>query len=163
MERMAHQDWLTGLANRAHVTRAGRAALAAGGAILFIDLDRFKEVNDRGGHALGDQLLIRIARRLREQVEDVAPDAIIGRLGGDEFAAVLPGLDRDAATRLGRHLVHVLVDEVVVGRRTLRVSSSIGLAMAGPGSRFDDVLRAADDAMYAAKEDGRGALHLLES
>jgi diguanylate cyclase (GGDEF)-like protein len=163
MERMAHQDSLTGLANRAHVTRAGPAALAAGGAILFIDLDRFKEVNDRGGHALGDQLLIRIARRLREQVEDVAPDAIIGRLGGDEFAAVLPGLDRDAATRLGRHLVHVLVDEVVVGRRTLRVSSSIGLAMAGPGSRFDDVLRAADDAMYAAKEDGRGALHLLES
>ncbi|MCW2537619.1 MAG: Diguanylate cyclase with sensor [Modestobacter sp.] len=163
MERMAHQDSLTGLANRAYFTEAGSAALAAGGAVLFIDLDRFKEVNDRGGHALGDQLLIRIARRLREQIAEVTPDAVVGRLGGDEFAAVLPGLDREAAAGLGGRLVHALVDEVVAGRRTVRVSSSIGLAMARPGSTFDDVLRAADDAMYAAKDSGRGGLHLLDT
>jgi GGDEF domain-containing protein len=89
-----------------------------GGAVLFIDLDRFTEVNDRGGHALGDQLLIRIARRLREQIAEVTPDAVVGRLGGDEFAAVLPGLDREAAAGPGGRLVHALVDEVVAGRRT---------------------------------------------
>jgi diguanylate cyclase (GGDEF)-like protein len=161
MERMANQDALTGLANRAHFTQAGSAALAGGGAILFIDLDRFKEVNDRGGHALGDQLLIRIARRLRERIEGVAPDAIVGRLGGDEFAVVLPGLDREAATSLCEQLVHELQEQVAAGRRTVRVSSSIGLAMADPGSTFDDVLRAADDAMYTAKDNGRGGPHLL--
>jgi diguanylate cyclase (GGDEF)-like protein len=77
---------------------AGSDALGAGGAILFIDLDRFKEVDDRGGHALGDQLLLRIATRLREHVERVTPDAIVGRLGGDEFAVVLPRMDPGAAT-----------------------------------------------------------------
>jgi diguanylate cyclase (GGDEF)-like protein len=158
---MAHQDALTGLASRAHFTQAGSAALAAGGALLFIDLDRFKEVNDRGGHALGDQLLIRIARWLRERIEGVAPDAIVGRLGGDEFAVVLPGLDREAATSLCEQLVHELQEQVAAGRRTVRVSSSIGLAMADPGSTFDDVLRAADDAMYTAKDNGRGGPHLL--
>jgi diguanylate cyclase (GGDEF)-like protein len=107
MELMANQT-RRGLANRAHSTRAGSAALTAGGAVLFIDPDRFKEVNDRGGHALGDQLLIRFARRLREQVDAVTPDAIVGRLGGDEFAAVLPGPERTAgdhgpeALRIGR-------------------------------------------------------------
>ncbi|MFW3172909.1 diguanylate cyclase domain-containing protein [Geodermatophilus sp. CPCC 206100] len=159
LTRVARQDPLTGLANRGHLLDAGRAALASGGgAVLFIDVDRFKEVNDRGGHAVGDQLLVRLAERLRDTLEDV-PDAVVGRLGGDEFAAVLPGLDRETAARIGQRLVGALVDEVEVGRRSVRVSASIGLAMAGPGTTFEDVLQEADVAMYGAKERGRGVLH----
>ncbi|MGY1660588.1 diguanylate cyclase domain-containing protein [Geodermatophilus sp. SYSU D00705] len=158
MTRVARQDPLTGLANRAHLLDAGRAALAGGGAVLFIDVDRFKEVNDRGGHAVGDQLLVRLADRLRDQLEEV-PDAVVGRLGGDEFAAVLPGLDRETAAAVGERLAAALVDEVEVGRRSVRVSASIGLAVAEPGTAFEDVLQAADLAMYGAKERGRGRLH----
>jgi diguanylate cyclase (GGDEF)-like protein len=159
MTRIARQDPLTGLANRNHLLDGGRVALVGGGAVLFIDIDHFKEVNDRGGHAVGDQLLVRLADRLRHAVEDVVPDALVGRFGGDEFAAVLPGLDRAAATRIGQCLVGVLTDEVEVGRRSVRVSASIGLAMAAPGARIEDALREADQAMYCAKERGRGVLH----
>jgi diguanylate cyclase (GGDEF)-like protein len=157
LTRVARQDPLTGLANRAHLLDAGRAALARGGAVLFIDVDRFKEVNDRGGHAVGDQLLVRLADRLRTHLEDV-PDAVVGRLGGDEFAAVLPGLDRATAETVGQRLVAALVDEVAVGRRSVRISASIGLAMAEPGTPFETVLQQADLAMYGAKERGRGQL-----
>ncbi|MGK5114375.1 diguanylate cyclase domain-containing protein [Geodermatophilus sp. CPCC 205506] len=158
MTRVARQDPLTGLSNRAHLLDAGRAALTGGGAVLFIDVDRFKEVNDRGGHAVGDQLLVRLADRLRAQVEGV-PDAVVGRLGGDEFAVVLPGLDLATAETIGERLVAALVDEVAVGRRSVRVSASIGLAMAAPGTPFEEVLQEADLAMYGAKEQGRGRLH----
>jgi diguanylate cyclase (GGDEF)-like protein len=136
--------------------------LAAGGAVLFVDLDRFKEVNDRGGHAVGDQLLVRLSDRLRSHVVDVVPHGVVGRLGGDEFAAVLPAVDRPTALSLGHRLAGVLVEEVEVGRRTVRVSASIGLAMAGPGTTFEDVLSMADRAMYGAKERGRGVLHAVE-
>jgi diguanylate cyclase (GGDEF)-like protein len=162
-ERMARRDPLTGLANRAHFTGAGATALAGGGAVLFIDLDRFKTVNDRGGHALGDQLLIRLAGALREQVAAAAPEAVIGRLGGDEFAVVLPGMDRAAAHALGEGVLRALTVHVRVGRRTVRVSCSIGVAIAAPHSAFDDVLRAADGAMYSAKDAGRGRVHTVHA
>ncbi len=158
--RTARQDPLTGLANRGHLLEVGRSALANGGAVLFVDLDRFKEVNDRGGHAVGDQLLVRLAEKLRESVEELVPGAVVGRLGGDEFAAVLPGLDRSTAATVGQRLVGCLVDEVEVGRRSVRVSASIGLAMAGPGTTFEEVLAVADRAMYGAKQRGRGVLHI---
>lgn len=158
LTRVARQDPLTGLANRAHLLDAGRAALNRGGAVLFIDVDHFKEVNDRGGHAVGDQVLVRLAERLRTHLEEV-PGAVFGRLGGDEFAAVLPGVDRGTATTLGQRLVLALVDDVAVGRRHVRVSASIGLAMAQPGTPFEEALQEADQAMYGAKEGGRGRLH----
>jgi diguanylate cyclase (GGDEF)-like protein len=154
--RTARQDSLTGLANRGHLLDAGAAALAAGGALLYVDIDRFKEVNDRGGHAVGDQLLIRLAERLRCSVLEAVPDAVVGRLGGDEFAVVLPGVDRGTAESLRTDLAEALVDEVEVGRRTVRVTASVGLAMASPGVPFEAVLQEADLAMYAAKERGRG-------
>ncbi|MGY1724064.1 diguanylate cyclase domain-containing protein [Blastococcus sp. SYSU DS0533] len=160
-ERMARQDPLTGLANRSCFTESGAAALAGGGAVLFIDLDRFKDVNDRGGHALGDQLLVRLAGALRERVTTVVPGAVIGRLGGDEFAVVLPATDHATAAELGEDLLHVLTDEVRVGRRTILVSCSIGVASAPPHATFDDVLRAADSAMYAAKDAGRGRVRTV--
>jgi diguanylate cyclase (GGDEF)-like protein len=158
LTRVARQDPLTGLANRTHLLDAGRAALTGGGAVLFIDVDHFKEVNDRGGHAVGDQVLVRLAERLRTHLEEV-PGAVVGRLGGDEFAAVLPGVDRGTATTLGQRLVLALVDDVAVGRRHVRVSASIGLAMAEPGTPFEEALQEADQAMYGAKADGRGRLH----
>ncbi|GAB3316228.1 hypothetical protein GCM10027451_32720 [Geodermatophilus aquaeductus] len=160
--RSARQDPLTGLANRSHLLDTGRAALAVGGAVLFVDVDRFKEVNDRGGHAVGDQLLVRLADRLRRHVERELPGAVVGRLGGDEFVAVLPGVDAATAEAIGHGLAAALVDEVEVGRRTVRVSASIGLAMAAPGTTLDEVLSLADRAMYGAKERGRGVLHVVE-
>jgi diguanylate cyclase (GGDEF)-like protein len=161
--RSAQQDPLTGLANRSHLLETGRAALELGGAVLFVDVDRFKEVNDRGGHAVGDQLLVRLAHRLRDVVTSAVPGAIVGRMGGDEFVAVLPGVDAAAATALGEGLAAALVDEVQVGRRTVRVSASIGLATAAAGDSLDDVLTLADRAMYGAKERGRGVLHVIEA
>ncbi|SFT67011.1 diguanylate cyclase (GGDEF) domain-containing protein [Geodermatophilus amargosae] len=161
--RSARQDPLTGLANRSHLLDTGRAALAVGGAVLFVDVDRFKEVNDRGGHAVGDQLLVRLADRLRRHVGRELPGAVVGRLGGDEFVAVLPGVDAAAAEAIGHGLAAVLVDEVEVGRRTVRVSASIGLAMATPGTTLDTVLSLADRAMYGAKERGRGVLHMVDA
>jgi diguanylate cyclase (GGDEF)-like protein len=161
LERSARQDPLTGLANRGHLMTAGRAALRDGGAVLFIDLDRFKEVNDRAGHAAGDRLLVRLADRLRDVVVDAVPRAVVGRLGGDEFAAVLPGVDRDVAAAIGERLTAALVDGTEVGRRHVQVSASVGLAMAGSGTTLEDVLLEADRAMYGAKEAGRGRLHVL--
>lgn len=156
IQTMAHQDPLTGLANRTHFYQTGIAALAGGGVVLFIDVDKFKDVNDRGGHAIGDQLLIRIAQQLRTRLTAAVPSAVIGRLGGDEFAAVLPGANRRTATELAGELVTALTPRAAVGRRTVQASVSIGLAMASPEANFHDVLRAADDAMYAAKDDGAG-------
>jgi diguanylate cyclase (GGDEF)-like protein len=161
--RTARQDPLTGLANRGHLLESGRAALALGGAVLFVDVDRFKEVNDRGGHAVGDQLLVRLADRLRCSVGEAVPAAIVGRLGGDEFAAVLPGIDQVSAAAIGHRLVDALVDEVEIGRRVVRISASIGLAMAEPGTTLEEVLSLADRAMYGAKERGRGVLHVVEA
>nr|WP_239523146.1 sensor domain-containing diguanylate cyclase [Geodermatophilus normandii] len=160
--RSARQDPLTGLANRSHLLDTGRAALAVGGAVLFVDVDQFKEVNDRGGHAVGDQLLVRLAGRLRQYVSKELPGAVVSRLGGDEFVAVLPGVDASTAEAIGHGLAAALVDEVEVGRRTVRVSASIGLAMASPGTTLDDVLSLADRAMYGAKDRGRGVLHMIE-
>jgi diguanylate cyclase (GGDEF)-like protein len=131
--------------------------------VLFVDVDRFKEVNDRGGHAVGDQLLVRLADRLRCCVGEAVPSAVVGRLGGDEFAAVLPGIDRVSAAAIGHRLVDALVDEVEIGRRVVRISASIGLAMAEPGTTFEEVLSLADRAMYGAKERGRGVLHVVEA
>ncbi len=160
--RTAQVDALTGLATRAHLLEAGEAALAGGGAVLFVDVDRFKEVNDRGGHAVGDQLLARLADRLRRFVGQALPGALVGRLGGDEFAVVLPGAGRTSAAAIGHRLAAVLVDEVEVGRRTVRVTASIGLATAAPGTTIGHVLSKADRAMYGAKARGRGLLHVVD-
>ncbi|MGY1665938.1 diguanylate cyclase domain-containing protein [Geodermatophilus sp. SYSU D00696] len=88
---------------------------------------------------------------------------MVGRLGGDEFVAVLPGVDASTAEASRHGLAAVLVDRVEVGRRTVRVSASIGLAMASPGTTVDEVPTLADRAMYGAKERGRGVLHVVEA
>jgi len=165
-------DPLTGLPNRRLLDDRLRQTLAEGGrhpqqtfgALMFLDLDHFKEVNDSLGHQRGDALLIEIARRLREQVRD---SDTVARLGGDEFVVLLPlfAPDREAAleganTVAGKLLEAVgrpyTIDDHVVAR-----SPSIGLTVfPEPGDTAAAVLQRADAAMYQAKADGRRCLRV---
>ncbi|MGR7026339.1 diguanylate cyclase domain-containing protein [Geodermatophilus sp. URMC 62] len=133
--RSARQDPLTGLANRSHLLDRGRPALAAGGAVLFVDVDRFKEVNDRGGHAVGDQLLVRLAERMRRYVDRELPGAVVGRLGGDEFVAVLPGGVRRCC---GGDRARSGCRAGGRGRGGTADRAGVGIHRAGDGLRRDD-------------------------
>ena len=147
----ANHDALTGLPNRAHLTRTitARADDANGAAVLLLDLDRFKEVNDALGHAAGDRLLCVVAERLRDAVP---VDATVARFGGDEFAVHLPGDGEAAARAVGDRIATVLSRPVSVEGAQVSAEASIGIALAGPGTvASTDLLRRADTAMYTAK------------
>ncbi|MFI1810604.1 putative bifunctional diguanylate cyclase/phosphodiesterase [Streptomyces sp. NPDC020422] len=167
----AEHDPLTDLPNRALFTERVRNALSGrrssdpGTAVLFIDLDGFKGVNDRLGHQAGDELLIQAARRLQDSVR--AGDTA-ARLGGDEFAALILGDgNRDRAARECQ--VHEIADRLRVtlsqpyrvdGANEVRVAASIGVAFAEPGISAGDLLRNADLAMYRAKAGGKDRVEL---
>ncbi len=171
LQHNAEHDPLTDLPNRALFTRRVRKALAGrrssdpGTAVLFIDLDGFKAVNDRLGHQAGDELLVQAARRLQDSVR--AGDTA-ARLGGDEFAALILGdgtRDRSARERQ----VHEIADRLrltlsqpyrVEGGNEVRVAASIGVAFAEPGISAGDLLRNADLAMYRAKAAGKDRVEL---
>ncbi|PRY13922.1 EAL domain-containing protein [Kineococcus rhizosphaerae] len=151
IEELASTDPLTGLANRRHVESALRTAEHAT-TLLFCDLDGFKVVNDELGHAAGDELLVEVARRLRA----AAPaDALLARLGGDEFLLALTGPDPDAVARraagLAGEVAARVADPFAAGGRQVSVGVSVGVAHGGPGESFEDLLRAADHAMYRVK------------
>ncbi|MFD2764240.1 putative bifunctional diguanylate cyclase/phosphodiesterase [Micromonospora eburnea] len=157
LRRLAYSDQLTGLANRLTFNRRLRRALLDGGpvAVLLLDLDGFKQVNDRFGHAAGDRLLASIADRMRDAV---GGDGIIARLGGDEFAVLVSGDRPVAPERLADRLLAAL--EPLPGEEDLGVhpSASIGIAEYGPQhTSYTDLLRDADIAMYAAKAAGKSA------
>ncbi len=159
----ARTDGLTGLLNRsAFDDELGRhlAAHDAGDTtLLYLDLDGFKSVNDRLGHAAGDDLLREVGSRVTSQLSgrDVA-----ARLGGDEFAVLLPGADVAAATELGQRLVHLLAQPVTLAGAPVRVGVSIGVAPVTPGVSAEHLTRRADVAMYAAKALGRGRVQLYD-
>ena len=170
---MAHHDALTGLPNRL-LLGTGTAQLLASpelrlhGAVLLLDLDGFKQVNDAHGHPFGDALLQQVAARLRETI---GPDDILARLGGDEFAIVRRGsgettstvIQPDDAINLARRIVNALQPAFSVESETVAISTSIGIAL--PGSAFDTpelILRNADIALYRAKAAGRGRWCLYE-
>jgi diguanylate cyclase (GGDEF)-like protein len=161
-QEQALTDTLTGLHNRrafdAVLARAVRGG--AGCALLHLDLDFFKQVNDRHGHAAGD-LVLRVAARRMLSV--VRADDVIARTGGDEFALLLPGIDRpgEVAT-VARRLVAALRQPVSDGARSYRVSASIGgtLRRDHPGGTAAAMMEAADRALYAAKAAGRGCHRL---
>jgi len=160
LTRRATRDQLTGLANRTVLLdEIGRSLAAAGrsgraAAVLMIDLDHFKAVNDSLGHDVGDQLLIAAARRLESTVRsgDVA-----GRLGGDEFVVVMRDLDDiDDATQLAQRIVDTFRAPFAVGTAEVIATASVGVAIAG-GLLADgsELLRDADAALYLAKRQGR--------
>lgn len=159
----ATQDPLTGLANRRALRRSLSAALAAGRrrhepvAVLVVDLDRFKEANDAFGHAVGDDVLVTVARRLESAVRDAD---FVARQGGDEFAAVLTtDAGPDGALAAARRICHELCRPMIVDGQPLALAASIGVACwALHGERPAELLLAADQAMYQAKRTGAGAV-----
>jgi diguanylate cyclase (GGDEF)-like protein/PAS domain S-box-containing protein len=153
---LAGHDPLTGVANRRGITvqLAERAAAPAGATLLLIDIDHFKQVNDRHGHAVGDRVIRHIADTLAAHLEG---GALLGRLGGDEFAVVLPSRDPDGGIALGERLCAAVAGRPVVDDgATLRLSLSIGVAAVTPGHDAETTLAFADLALYAAKNAGRG-------
>ncbi len=159
-EHSASHDSLTHLPNRRELLeqlgQALQKAIANGSrlSVLYIDLDRFKTVNDSLGHNIGDELLKEVASRLRAAV---GPTHTLARLGGDEFACVLHGVDEAAELKLARHLHAQLGRPFQVGDHRLVIGASIGLASFPEHGRSSlDLIRAADIAMYQAKKDGIG-------
>lgn len=161
LRQLAHTDSLTGLANRFMLRDALSAALRAGrpGALLMVDLDHFKIVNDNLGHSAGDELLKCVAQRLRDSLRT---GDTVARLGGDEFAVVMTHSGAaDEAGVLAQRLIDALELPIDVQGRHLRVGASVGVALFGDNEvGVDDVLVRADTALYAAKEGGRGRLAL---
>ncbi|MEV0210310.1 EAL domain-containing protein [Streptomyces sp. NPDC050788] len=170
LQHNAEHDPLTDLPNRALFTQrvqqalSGRRSTDRGTAVLFIDLDGFKAVNDTIGHQAGDELLVQAARRLQDAVRkgDTA-----SRLGGDEFAALIVGdgtRDRSARERhileLADRLRVTLSQPYLIDGNDVRVAASIGVAFAEPGLGAGELLRNADLAMYRAKAGGKGRVEL---
>lgn len=159
MEVIALTDPLTGILNRRGFERDATEHLKASaddatGALLFIDLNNFKPVNDRLGHEVGDQLLRLAARRLKMALR---PDDIIGRPGGDEFVALVPDVQADVADRLAYRLTEALGESYTIDGYTVDCAASIGLALYPQHARtLTGLLREADQAMYRAKERSRG-------
>jgi diguanylate cyclase (GGDEF)-like protein len=168
LQKAVH-DALTGLPNRAMLLDRLRRCLEQcrrrGGppcAVLFVDLDRFKNVNDSLGHAAGDQLLIEVARKL---TLGVRPEDTVARLGGDEFAILLEHLEsRQAGIEIVNRLLASLAERVEVEEHELVTTASIGFVWGD--ARYEnpeDLLRDADMAMYRAKELGKARCEVFDS
>jgi diguanylate cyclase (GGDEF)-like protein len=163
---LAHHDALTGLTNRAYLIEKLDKRLAAlsphggGLALHFLDLDRFKEVNDTLGHDAGDYLLIVAAERLRSATR---PDDIIARLGGDEFIVVQTGVfNNDHIGALASRLASALIAPMCFKEHEIVTTASIGVAVApADGSSADRLLKSADLALYKAKADGRNCVRFF--
>lgn len=153
--RQAHQDPLTGLANRRRIEALAVQALAnarrsdRSAAVLVIDLDGFKAINDSFGHAAGDLVLREVAARLNARVR---PSGLLARLGGDEFVVLLPGADAREAEAVVEACRSIFALPIAVDGRELRLGGSVGLALyPEQGRTFPELLQAADAAMYRVK------------
>jgi diguanylate cyclase (GGDEF)-like protein len=165
LEHEVHHDGLTGLPNRAYFNN--RLELAVGlarterrtAAVMFLDLDRFKNVNDSLGHSAGNDLLVLVARRLRSAVDS---SVVVARLAGDEFAILIPSVRNYRHTRtIANGILEVFQEPFPVQRRNLYVTPSIGVAhYPTDGVTPSELLEHADAAMYRAKERGRNTVEL---
>jgi diguanylate cyclase (GGDEF)-like protein len=168
LERLAYYDPLTGLANRAlfHreindvLTRCARTGSSA--ALLLLDLDHFKEVNDSLGHAAGDELLCKVAHLISRTLGN---SHFLSRLGGDEFAIILSGdVDQSAIETLAAQVIATISGSIALDWGEVTIGTSIGIVLIPrDGSTLNDLLRHADLALYRAKEDGRGRFNVFEA
>jgi diguanylate cyclase (GGDEF)-like protein/PAS domain S-box-containing protein len=168
LTHQAFHDDVTGLANRAMFTERVRQAIARGRreerdlALLFLDLDDFKMINDSLGHAAGDEVLVEVARRLDANVRGADTAA---RFGGDEFAVLLEDLaDTHDAADAAQRILELLAEPMDAGHREVGLRGSLGIsvALAGDPRSAEDLIRDADAAMYIAKREGKGAYRLFE-
>ncbi len=164
--RRALYDPLTGLANRAlfreHVERALarlRRTVGLPHAVLFVDLDGFKTVNDSLGHAAGDEVLVEVGQRLGRWIR---PGDTAARLGGDEFAVLVENTSETEIGVLADRILKVLLSPVLVQGKEVVLTGSIGIALSHTGEDADELLRNADVAMYTAKAAGKGRYRMFE-
>jgi diguanylate cyclase (GGDEF)-like protein/PAS domain S-box-containing protein len=167
LEMRASVDELTSCLNRAATlelleqTVRAPALPGQGSAVVFIDLDRFKSVNDRFGHAAGDGLLVAAADRLRGAVRDCD---YIGRFGGDEFLVICPGVESPPqAIRLANRIAMAITATVDVGPATVELHGSVGVAWTSEALQADAFIAQADCAMYESKRTGRGGVTLFKA
>ncbi|MDQ1374837.1 MAG: hypothetical protein QOJ09_2175, partial [Actinomycetota bacterium] len=168
-EELAHQalhDLLTGLPNRALLLDRLEQALARARrheglvAVLFLDLDHFKVLNDSRGHAAGDELLQAVAGRLRDVIR---PSDTVGRFGGDEFVVVCEGMNDEAEARLmGERIAKAVATPFPLSAGEVFIGVSVGISLATGNDEADTALRDADAAMYRAKERGRGRVEVFD-
>lgn len=164
LSHQAMHDPLTGLANRAYFQQELRRLLLGQNgqqAVLFVDLDRFKQINDSLGHAVGDELLQQVAMRLCASVRGAD---LVARMGGDEFTVLLHQVrNAENAERVARKLLTSLAAPFELQGRELHVTASVGIALApGDGHDVETLQRHADIAMYRAKREGRGVVRRFE-
>jgi diguanylate cyclase (GGDEF)-like protein len=164
--KRARYDSLTNLPNRTMMRDMLDQALAnadarrRGCALMMIDLDRFKQVNDTLGHPIGDKLLKKVGARLGEVLGD---DGQVGRLGGDEFEAILPGVEEEGRlSELARRLIERVSQPYKIEGHEIRIGTSVGIAVARPGKTLaESLIKDADVALYAAKREGRGTFRFF--
>ncbi len=159
----AAHDGMTGLANRTTFTERVTTALAENSAqvaVLFVDLDHFKIVNDGLGHAAGDELLVKVSHRLRAVMR---PGDVLARFGGDEFVVLCDGITgRNAAQKIAQRMLDSFADPIMVAEHEVFVTASIGISLCDSDDSAERLLRDADAAMYQAKHDGRGRVVIFE-
>ncbi|HKO89108.1 MAG TPA: EAL domain-containing protein [Burkholderiales bacterium] len=168
LRRLAHFDALTGLPNRHLLLDRLKQALAyaqrhrSGVALMFIDLDRFKTINDSLGHIVGDQLLVEVSRRL---IGSLRAEDSVARIGGDEFVVILQDVRNVAqVTTVAQNLLQAIEPAYVIDNRSLHVSGSIGIALyPEDGTDIDSLMRNADTAMYYVKDSGRNGFKFFTS
>lgn len=167
IHHMAHHDPLTGLPNRRLLAEQATLTLALAArsrinmALLFCDLDHFKDINDSLGHVVGDILLIQVSSQIKKSLRDTD---ILARLGGDEFMVLLPETGRDGAARVADKILTLLREPAPLGEHQLTVTGSIGISLYPyDGDNFQDLFRNADTAMYQAKQMGRNAYRFYDA
>ncbi|WP_024476313.1 putative bifunctional diguanylate cyclase/phosphodiesterase [Arthrobacter sp. CAL618] len=164
LERMAMYDSLTGLPNRTLLRRRiddETLAAAAGvqpAALILLDLDAFKAVNDSLGHSAGDQVLIEVGRRLESTVRE---SDTVARLGGDEIAVLLPQTADEIACEIAERILYALRPAMIVSETSIRILASIGVRCGEAGQSGEDMMRDADTAMYVAKNLGRSNVQVF--
>ncbi|MCB0994321.1 MAG: EAL domain-containing protein [Acidimicrobiales bacterium] len=165
-EWQATHDPLTNLANRRMLREVLTDRLAdpdldpASLYVLFVDLDRFKSVNDLYGHATGDRVILEVADRLKQCLR---PGDIVGRHAGDEFVVIVDGVDNEGATALARRITQRLDQPIIVNGRSIRLSASTGVTSAIDAAGADEVIVQADMAMYHAKTTHRGSIGYFDA